>query len=543
MSKGELEQLRARLARAEEALRAIRSGELDALLVPGPEHQQQVFTLASAERPYRLMIQQMHEGAVTTSLESGAALYCNRSFARMIGLPAPQVVGRRLGDSFRATGMLSVAELFEASEARRGDFDLVTASGRTLPVSVSATSVLGEGAPTRCMIVADLSERLDNEHLRRVRAQLEQANRRKNEFIAMLGHELRNPLAPLRQAVEVLRGGQPATDDETWGRAVDVLERQLGHMSRLVDDLLDAGRITKGTLNVQPEPISLRELVEAALESTERLFARRRHRLDVEIPDGDVMLMADPVRVTQILANLLSNAAKYTPDGGHVELTASVEGEQIHVRVRDDGRGISDELLPQLFEPFVQGRSTLDRTAGGLGVGLTLVKRLAELHGGSVEARSEGLDRGSEFSVWLPLVSRAQANRRGDEAVSVDEDQRQRKILVVDDNEDAAEMMAMVLRKRGHEVMLAFDGPEALEMASAFEPDVVCLDIGLPGMDGFEVARRLRSGPTGDDLVLLAVTGYGQTEDRERADSVGFDALLVKPVAAEALEQAIEQAG
>lgn len=541
MSEAELDELRSRLADAEEALRAIRAGELDALVIPGPKQEQQVYSLASAERPYRLMIEQMQEGAVTTSLRTTAILYCNRSFARMLGAAPEALVGRRLEEMLAPTDGAAVSELLLESQPHRGDFELVGAAGARLPVSISATSVVGEGPPTRCLIVSDQREQRDNEHLRRVRRELENANRRKNEFIAMLGHELRNPLAPIRQAVELLQSRASDPKSGRPHRALRVIERQVEHMTRLIDDLLDAGRITKGTLNVEPRQIRLHEVIDAAVESVRRLLDLRQHRFAMCVPARSTTVTADPVRLTQVVANLLSNAAKYTPEGGRIELGAELVGKEVRICVRDTGQGIPADLLPQLFDPFVQGAASLDRASGGLGVGLALVKRLVELHGGRVEAHSDGPGAGSEFVVHLPVVSEP-APRHEVEPHVTSNGGSARRILVVDDNEDAADMMALVLRGRGHDVELAFDGPSALRRAAQFGPTVVCLDIGLPGMDGFEVARRLRAGPTGWDLVVLAVTGYGQEADRDRAEEAGFDALLVKPVTAEALEREIARA-
>jgi PAS domain S-box-containing protein len=533
MSETEVEQLRSQLAAARAALRAVRAGEIDAALEPMDEAP----GVASAERPYRLMIEHMHEGAVTTALETSAILFCNRSFARMMGLPRSVLKGLEITEIVRQVGDVSVVELLDGAAPRRGDFELSTANGAHLPVSISATSVVGNGTPTRCLIISDRTERQDNERLRRVRRQLEAANRRKTEFIAMLGHELRNPLAPIRQAVELMQAGGDALSPEASRRALQVIERQVRHMTRLVDDLLDAGRISQGTIKVQPQAVVLQDVLAGAVESTQRLLDRREHRLISCLPPDPITLMADPVRLTQVCANLLSNAAKYTSSGGVIELGAELVSAGVRIWVRDNGNGIAPDLLPQLFEPFVQGQASLARAGGGLGVGLTLVKRLVELHGGRVQAHSAGPGHGSEFEVELPIrvVEKVENPRR---SVGSRPSARHR-VLVVDDNEDAAEMMAMVLRDRGHEVEAAFDGVEALAKLDAFGPQVVCLDIGLPGMDGFEVARRMRARSGGDALVLLAVTGYGQDTDRLAAQAAGFDDLIVKPTSGDALEQAI----
>jgi PAS domain S-box-containing protein len=495
----------------------------------------------STERPYRLMIEHMQEGAVTISFETSAILYCNHSFARMLGVSRIDLLGRRITDIVRPAGEVSVTELLDGVAPCRGEFEHSTAAGGRLPVTISATSVVGEGEPTRCLVVGDRTEREDNERLRRVRHQLEEANRRKNEFIAMLGHELRNPLAPIRQAVEALQEDEVELSMQRVDSALQVIERQVEHMTRLVDDLLDAGRITQGTINVEPTRVALAEIVEGAIESVHRLVNRRRHCLRLQLPSQPVYVSADAVRLTQVFANLLSNAAKYTPENGNIELEVRAWQHQVRVVVRDDGQGIAADLLPQLFEPFVQGPAGLARRGGGLGVGLTLVRRLVELHGGRVWATSQGPGKGSEFMVDLPRM-REELASSPEPATEVEPTQRHR-ILVVDDNEDAAEMLALVLRGRGHMVETAFDGPDALEKVAVVRPTVVCLDIGLPGMDGFAVARRLRDRPDGASLILLAVTGYGQDSDRAAAREAGFDELIVKPTTAEILEQAIARIG
>jgi PAS domain S-box-containing protein len=488
----------------------------------------------SGEQPYRSLIEQMHEGAVTICVETSAILYCNPSFAHMMGVPRSMLRGRSIAEVLRADSEVSVVELLDGTRPGRGDFELLAAGGRRIPVTISATSVVGEEGPTRCLVIGDRTERRDNERLRRVRRQLEESNRRKNEFIAMLGHELRNPLAPIRQAVEALQVEPDEVSTPQAADALRVIERQVKHMTRLVDDLLDAGRITQGTLKVEPRNLALADVLEAAVESTQRLMTRRGHRLRLELCPQPVRVMADPVRLTQVFANLLSNAAKYTPEGGNIGVDVRVLHQIVRIRVLDDGQGIASELLPQLFEPFVQGRAGLARRDGGLGVGLTLVRRLVELHGGRVHAKSPGLGKGSEFVVDLPVAHEERERApRSPSTARVDA----RRVLVVDDNEDAAHMLALVLRNRGHVVETAHDGPDALAKLPGFRPSVVCLDIGLPGMDGFAVARRIRAS-AGPGLTLLAVTGYGQEADRDAARSAGFDALLVKPTTGEALEEA-----
>jgi signal transduction histidine kinase len=365
------------------------------------------------------------------------------------------------------------------------------------------------------------------QELQRRAEQLAEADRRKDEFLAMLGHELRNPLAPIRNAVGVLRLLGLTDPQAQWAR--DVIERQVGHLARLVDDLLDVSRISRGRVTLRTAPVALAEVVGRAVESSRPLLDTRRHALAVELPAEPVRLEADPDRLAQVVTNLLNNAAKYTPEGGRVRLAAERRGDEVLLRVGDNGVGIAPEMLPRVFDLFAQAEQTSDRSAGGLGLGLTLVKSLVELHGGRVEAFSEGLGRGSEFVVRLPCSESAGEPATNGAARTSGPSRPARRVLVVDDNADAADSLALLLRVDGHEVRVAYDGPAALQEAAAFRPEVVLLDIGLPRMDGYEVARRLRGQAELKEALLVAVTGYGQDEDRRRAEEAGFDAHLVKP--------------
>ena len=531
----EVERLKAELAEVRQALEAIRSGSLDAVLTSVPDAAP-LYTRTSAERIYRLIIERMLEGAVTID-ESGTILHCNRTFAQMLGRPESEIVGQPIEAWLTAHEDVSVDELLHGVESQRGDFDVEPATGPPIPVSVSAASINDDGGSVRCLVVSDLRMRKDVSRLRAMRDELAVANQRKDEFLAMLGHELRNPLAPVRQAVELLQANAAEDDPAFLQRARSVIGRQIVHLTRLVDDLLDAGRITQGTLVIRPEPIDLRDVIEAAVESIDRLVKRRGHRLEVAQPSHSVSCVGDAVRLTQVVTNLLSNAAKYTPHGGRIEVELREDGEWATIYVRDSGRGIPPELLPHLFEPFVRGQTTIDRRTGGLGVGLTLVQRLVELHEGRVEADSEGEGRGSEFRVVLPRDSGAQGSVTDAPVPSTGVSPK--RVLIVDDNEDAADMLTLVLRSRGHNVEVAYDGQEALDVEERFRPEVVCLDIGLPVLDGYEVAERIRAR-RGPDVLLLATTGYGRDEDRERADKAGFDEYFVKPVAVEQLETMFE---
>jgi signal transduction histidine kinase/CheY-like chemotaxis protein len=373
----------------------------------------------------------------------------------------------------------------------------------------------------------------------RLLEELRTADRRKDEFLAMLAHELRNPLAPIRNALEIvrLRGRERRRDlRQSW----DMIERQVEHLSRLVDDLLDVSRITSGTIRLEKQRVELSEVVRRAVETSRPLIEGRRHRLEVTLPPRPLFMHGDLTRLAQVFLNLLNNAAKYTAEGGRISLTVETRGgsqeapAEAVLRVRDTGMGIPPEVLPRVFDLFTQADRSLDRAPGGLGVGLTLVRRLVEMHGGSVQAFSEGSGKGSEFVVRFPLswsAAPAPARQRNGSLQTV----QRRRILVVDDNRDSAQSLAILLRLLGNEVATAHDGPTALQAAEQFRPEVALLDIGLPGMDGYELARRLRALPQLRQLRLAALTGYGSAEDRRRSQEAGFDEHLVKPVEMETL--------
>jgi len=390
------------------------------------------------------------------------------------------------------------------------------------------------------------------ETLRQRVGDLTVADRSKNEFLALLAHELRNPLAPLRNAMQVLE--TPGADRATVERAQQMMRRQVQNMARLIDDLLDISRITQGKVQLRKEPVALAAALAGAVEIVRHQVETRRQELSLALPREPVELDADPTRLEQIFGNLLANASKFTPEGGHLWVTAEPADEEdggareVSVRIRDDGIGMAPETLPRVFDLFMQGDRSLERARGGLGIGLTLVRRLVELHGGRVEAHSAGPGEGSEFVVRLPVLPAGDAKaegRGGGEDSPVADAARPpvaaapRRILVVDDSVDAAESLAILLRLQGHDVRVAHDGPAALAAAAAFHPEVVLLDIGLPGLDGYEVARRLRRRRRMAKALLVALTGYGQEEDRHRALEAGFDHHLIKPVIPQAVYELV----
>ena len=367
--------------------------------------------------------------------------------------------------------------------------------------------------------------------------QLQDTDRSKDEFLAMLGHELRNPLAPILTALHLMRVRSNAGGSE---HEREIIERQVRHLSRLVDDLLDVSRATMGKIDLRREPLELSTAIARAVEVSAPLIQAKKQKLTVTVPGAGLMIAGDPVRLAQVIGNLLNNASKYSEESGNIDVYARRDGAEILLTIKDDGRGIAADRLPTIFELFVQGDQPSDRSQGGLGVGLTLVRSLVALHGGRVEARSDGPGLGSEFLIRLPAISEPLlAGARP--AYQPHTQKSPRRVLVVDDNIDAAEMLAHALRYSGHEVREEHDGFSALVAAADFNPDVVLLDIGLPEMDGYEVARRLRADPRFAKVRIIALTGYGQETDRKRTAEVGIDRHLVKPVEMEQVIEAITE--
>ncbi|HSN98166.1 MAG TPA: ATP-binding protein, partial [Candidatus Nanopelagicales bacterium] len=435
----------------------------------------------------------------------------------------PSDVGRPLGHfTHRARSMppLPAAELVR--DARRPIEDEVeTLEGtwylrRVLPYRTA------EGREEGIVVTfTDVTER------KRAEEALKEADRRKDEFLAILAHELRNPLAPIRNSVQILRAKGQSSPELDQSR--NVIDRQVEHLTRLVDDLLDVSRITRGITELRKERVVLSTILERALETSRPLIEARRHAIDVAAPTEPVHLDADTTRLAQVFSNLLSNAAKYTPEGGRIRLGAELHGGEIVVSVQDDGVGIPPGMHQRIFDMFMQVDTSLERSQGGLGIGLTIAKRLVEMHGGTIGASSDGRDQGCEFTVRLPVAAgEAAPVERAEEpapsrAISL-------RVLVADDNQDSAESLALLLEIMGHRVWVVHDGPEALAAARELRPDIAVMDIGMPGMSGYDVARRIRDLPELAGVVLVAMTGWGQEEDRRRSREAGFDHHLVKPV-------------
>jgi signal transduction histidine kinase/CheY-like chemotaxis protein len=381
-------------------------------------------------------------------------------------------------------------------------------------------------AVERARAVAAL--RSEHEHSKRAQAALRDADKRKDEFLAMLAHELRNPLAPIGTAAELLRHFQ--FDEATVKRTSEVISRQVKHMTGLIDDLLDVSRVTRGMVTLQKETLDLRDVLGYAAEQARPLMEARRHRFAVQLPEDAIHVLGDKKRLVQVIANLLNNAAKYTPEDGFVELRLSLRGDSATVTVRDNGVGMLPELLARAFELFAQDERTLDRSQGGMGLGLALVQRLAEAHQGSVAAHSDGIGKGSTFILRLPVALHEAPSGQEGAGTAAAAPVRSLRLLVVDDNVDAAETLGMLMAEAGHQVTVEHSSRVALGRAREIQPDICLLDIGLPDIDGNELARRLRLQPETAGAVLIAVTGYGQERDRNESYAAGFDYHFVKPV-------------
>jgi signal transduction histidine kinase/CheY-like chemotaxis protein len=369
--------------------------------------------------------------------------------------------------------------------------------------------------------------------LRATESALREADHRKDLFLATLAHELRNPLAPIRTAAQVLASPTLPPQKIQWAQSV--IQRQVGHMALLLDDLLDIARITRGKLELKKSHVTLTEVVDAAVEAARPLIDRKNHHLSVALPREELVLDADPLRFAQILSNLLTNAAKYTDPAGHIELAASLQGDALLMTVKDDGIGIAADALKGIFEMFSQIDGASTRSDGGLGIGLSLVKGLLALHGGTIEAHSDGPGHGSEFAIRLPLAPHRSPQHPVDDA-HVPPVAPGRRVLIVDDNKDAGDALAMLLELAAHEVRVAYSGRGALTLAQTFRPEVAFIDIGMPDLNGYEVAQALRREPWGAQIRLVALTGWGQHDDRQRAKDAGFDRHLTKPVDSEALQ-------
>ena len=494
---------------------------------------------------YRLLVGSVRDYAVFLMDPEGRVASWHAGAERLLGYREEEILGHPAARFFTPDEveqgvpeqeLKTALEQGRASDDRwhvRKDGTYFFASGITTPVRDETGALLGFGK-----VMRDRTDwkRMEEELRNRAEA-LARADQEKDEFLAVLAHELRNPLAPIFYALQILE----QEDSSLRRHARSIVERQVHRLARLIDDLLDINRVSTGKIELRREPVPLSSIVEHAAEMARPLFEGRRQHFSVSLPPDEVWLDADAARLEQVVANLLNNAAKFTGDGGAISLDAERPDDYIIVRVKDNGTGIPPDLLPHIFDLFKQGSRSLDRPQGGLGIGLTLARQLVEMHGGSIEAHSRGPGLGSEFAIRLPVLSRAAEPVARPEAAA-GSPARPLRVLVVDDNEDTAEMMSLLLRLEGHEVEVAHSGPSALEAAAAHRPDVIVLDIGLPGLDGFQVAERLRQDPAMKEVMLIAASGYGQEADRRRSWEAGFDHHLVKPVDPDEIQRLLVEA-
>ena len=493
--------------------------------------------LAERERQFTALVENLPDIVFRLDLDL-RYLYISAPVEQLTGIPAATFIGKTM----RGAGLSAeLSEPIERASRRalksgKSTSNAWTHNGRELRTRIVPERDGNEVIVSLLGITEDATEfEQATAALRRSEQTLLQADRRKDEFLAMLAHELRNPLAPIRNAAEIL--WLISADPERVRETSEIIVRQARHMTAIVDDLLDVSRVTRGLILLDTEPLDLRPVITAAIEQSLPLIDSRRHSITIDLPEQPVMVQGDRVRLTQVLCNLLNNAAKYTPHGGKIGVAITGSAARVEVDVVDDGEGMDADLLPRVFDLFAQGRRTLDRTQGGLGIGLSLVKTLVNLHGGTIEAASEGSGHGSRFTVGLPRLTDALNVKPAIDspAFPLTASLRALRILVVDDNLDAAESLAMMLQLDGHTTSKAHDARSAIASARSERPDVMLLDIGLPDIDGYELARRLRALPEAEDATLIAVTGYGQTDDRRRAEDAGFDHYLVKPVEFESL--------
>jgi PAS domain S-box-containing protein len=509
------------------------------------ERKQAEFAVQTSEVRYRRLFQKAKDGILILDADTGKVIDANPFMTALLGYSHDEFLGKELWEIglFRDIEQSRAAyrELQKTGYVRYENLPLESRSGHKIEVEfVSNVYEENQRQVVQCNI-RDITERSRlQRQVQEQAAALADLDRRKDEFLAMLSHELRNPLAPILNAALLLRlhsnrNRLHGIEDPILHQSASIIERQVGQLARIVDELLEVSRITTGRIQLHQERIAMGVVVENAVATVHSLIDQRRHELTLSLPAQAIWVYADAARLEQVVVNLLTNAAKYTDQGGHIWLTvelASREGqrpEECVLRVRDTGLGIAPEILPRIFDLFTQAERSLDRSQGGLGIGLALVQRLVEMHGGTVEA-SSALGQGSEFVVRLPAVSPPQTL-----ASSSPPTEKARptgpalRVLVVDDNVDTVTTLALLVKESGHDVRTAYDGSEVLEAALNYRPNVVLLDIGLPGLNGFEVAKRLRQQPALQNAVLVAMTGYGQETDRRRSQEAGFDHHLVKP--------------
>jgi PAS domain S-box-containing protein len=491
-----------------------------------------------SEVRYRRLFQMAKDGILILDADTGKVIDANPFMTTLLGYARDEFLGKELWEIglFRDINESRAAyrELQEKGYVRYEHLPLANRSGQKVEVEfVSNVYTENDHQVVQCN-VRDITERSRLQRLTEEQAAaLADLDRRKDEFLAMLSHELRNPLAPILNVALLLRlysnrNRLHGIENPILQQSATIIERQVGQLTRIVDELLEVSRITTGRIQLHQARMALSVVVENAAATVRSLIDQRKHEFTMSMPKQAIWLNADAARLEQVLVNLLTNAAKYTDQGGHIWLTLGQEGEEAVLSVRDTGVGIAPEILPRIFDLFTQAERSLDRAQGGLGIGLALVQRLVEMHGGTVTASSV-LGQGSEFVVRLPMVSPPESQPVSPPAEGIKPTGPSLRVLVVDDNVDTVTTLALLVQESGHEVRTAYDGSAVLETALDYRPNLVLLDIGLPGFNGFEVARQLRQQPTLKNIVLVAMTGYGQDSDRKRSQEAGFDFHLVKP--------------
>jgi len=520
----EVEELLPRLHAAQQALDNARV-DVDAIVVEGPAGPQ-VYTVTNADQPYRTIVEEMQQGAVVLT-PRGDIFYCNRGFEEMVRAPLEEIIGHSMAEFVAAMDGSRLEEV--GAGARRFETVLRAYDGTEVPAYVTASLLGGTPAPI-CLVVTDLTEQKRQAAREAMfareeaaRAEAEAANRAKDQFLSMLSHELRNPVGVILNGIEVLE--QTDSSEPEPVKIREIIRRQAHHLGRLLDDLLDLARVGQGKVDFEPRPLDLVDVVSTAVEDHRSKIERAGISLTVSIPQGKIPVEGDRTRLVQAIGNLLDNARKWTATGGRISVSLQQVGETAEMRVRDTGIGIEPQMRERIFDLFWQVQSSPDRSFGGLGIGLTLVRRLVELHGGTVEASSDGPGCGSEFNVRLPVTKApVYEEPRTQAPLSV----ASFRILLIEDNADARDMARLGLELLGQTVFEAVDGETGIQMALADPPDAVIVDIGLPGLDGYEVGRRLREA-LGGRTRLVALTGYGQREDRRRVRDAGYDVHLLKP--------------
>lgn len=491
--------------------------------------------LRDSEMRYRRLFQTSQDGILILDAQTGKIIDANAFMSGMLGRELPELIGKELyeigmfGDE--QANKAAFTELQRNSYIRYDHLPVQKPNGEVTQVEfVSNVYQEGDRSVAQCN-VRDITERIRMEQEIKTQAEaLAEQSRRKDEFLAMLSHELRNPLAPIRSATHMLKLQERGSENLIQQQAREVIERQVTNLTRLVSDLLQISRVATGQIKLRPETVDMRQIVQHGLQTARPLIDRQRHQVLLKLPEEPVWVHVDPTRLEEVVVNLLTNAAKYTDEGGRIELILDGEPDRTILRVRDSGMGIAAELLPRIFDLFTQAERSIDRSQGGLGIGLSLVKRLVELHGGTVTANSAGLGEGSEFIVSMPLAAAPDLAPPSGVVGQATQSARGLRVLVVDDNIDGCKMLAHFLRHQGYAVQTAYTGTAGLQTAETWRPDAILLDIGLPGLDGYAIARRIRADSALKNITLIALTGYGQDSDIQLAREAGFDAHLVKPV-------------